>query len=403
MRNLSCLTLFFIALLHSTVQAQPDQLPDSPWGLKALFQTPQTHPATCCAIPGMKALFYEGTEYKSRPTKVFAYYKAPAGTPPAGGWPAVVCVHGGGGTAFPGWVQAWVDRGYAAIAMDVEGHLPIGDFPNRQWHADGGPPRITTFGDIEIADREQWFYHAVADVIRANSLLRSFPEINKAKIGLHGISWGGVITSAVIGLDNRFAFAIPIYGCGYLYETTDPGFGKYFKVMTAGQMEAYKSKWDPSLYIPHAKMPVLWYNGSNDGAFPLDIWQKSALLVSKQRYLSIPVTSEHGHIWNQPEVFAFADMVVKGGQPLLEIGQAVLVKNKASVQVAGKATIAQAVLCYTTDTGDWQKRKWLQVPAEIQKISVSAAIPAGATAFYFNITDDCKLNLSTPYVEIKAP
>ena len=37
-----------------------------------------------------------------------------------GGWPAVICVHGGGGTAFPAWVQAWVDRGYAAIALDME-------------------------------------------------------------------------------------------------------------------------------------------------------------------------------------------------------------------------------------------------------------------------------------------
>ena len=33
-----------------------------------------------------------------------------------------------------------------------------------------------------------------------------------------GISWGGVITSTVIGIDDRFAFAIPTYGCGDLAE-----------------------------------------------------------------------------------------------------------------------------------------------------------------------------------------
>ena len=31
-----------------------------------------------------------------------------------------------------------------------------------------------------------------------------------------GVSWGGVITSTVMGIDSRFAFAIPTYGCGHM-------------------------------------------------------------------------------------------------------------------------------------------------------------------------------------------
>ena len=67
----------------------------------------------------MRALFYEGADYKGGPTWVFAYYAAPEGKPPAGGWPAVVCAHGGGGTAFPEWVRKWNQNGYAAIARFV--------------------------------------------------------------------------------------------------------------------------------------------------------------------------------------------------------------------------------------------------------------------------------------------
>lgn len=381
-------------LFQLTGIAQQGNIP-SPWNLQQLFQTPVVHPIDSCRLPGFKSFFYEGIEYKAKPTRVFAYYKAPEGTPPAGGWPAVVCVHGGGGTAFPDWVQTWVNRGYAAIAMDLEGHLPIGDFPNRQWHADGGPPRITTFGDIEIADREQWFYHAVADVIRANSLLRSFPEINPGKIGIHGISWGGVITAAVMGLDNRFCFAVPVYGCGFLHESTAPAFEKYMKTMTPEQLHAYKTKWDPSLYIPFAKMPALWYVGSNDGAFPLDIWQKSVSLNSSERYLSIPVTNEHGHLWNQPEVFAFADQVAKHAKPLIKTGTPSLRKNIVEVAVDKETAISKAILCYTTDTGNLQPRKWLQAPARIKETMVSARLPAGATAFYFNITDERTLTTSS--------
>ncbi|MFT3705458.1 MAG: acetylxylan esterase [Agriterribacter sp.] len=399
MKSFFCFALSII-LLHISATAQPTV---SPWNLQELYKTPLVYPADSCKRAGFESFFYEGAVYKTKPTKVFAYYKTPEGKVPPGGWPAVICVHGGGGTAFPEWVQAWVDRGYAALSMDVEGHLPKGEFPNREWHADGGPPRITTFGDIEIADREQWFYHAVADVIRANSLLRSFTEINKNNIGIHGISWGGVITSAVIGLDNRLSFAIPVYGCGFLYESTVSNFERYFKVMTPSQLDAYKTKWDPSLYIPYAKMPVLWYIGSNDGSFPLNIWQKSAQLGKSPRYMSIPVTSEHGHIWNQPEIFAFADMVVKKGKLLVDINSPILQKNTASVIINNTVAIKKAVLCYTEDTGDWQNRKWLQIPAVVaKKNKVSAPVPKNVTAFYFNITDDRKLTLSSSYLNIES-
>ncbi len=367
----------------------------SPWDTVELFKTPKTYDADCCKREGFSSFFYEGLDYKAHKTKVFAYYRAPAGTPPPGGWPAVICVHGGGGTAYPEWVQAWVDRGYAAIAMDVEGHLPIGEFPNREWHVNAGPPRITTFGDIELADREQWFFHAVADVIKAHSLLASFPNINKNKIGVHGISWGGVITSAVMGIDHRLAFAIPVYGCGFLYETATPGFKKYFDAMTDDQLRAYKSKWDPSLYLPDCKTPSLFYIGSNDGAFPLDIWQKSAMLVQGKKALSIPVTNEHGHIWNQKEIFAFADAVVRNGKPLLEIGKPEIIDGMASAEIAmgsgflgaSVAAVSAIQLVYTRDTDGWQQRKWQTVPAKIKGKKVVSALPPSTTAFYFNITD----------------
>lgn len=377
----------------------------SPWDTVELFQTPKTYEADCCKVDGFRSFFYEGITYKANKTRVFAYYKEPAGTPPPGGWPAVICVHGGGGTAYPEWVQAWVDRGYAAIAMDVEGHLPIGNFPNREWHVNAGPPRITTFGDIEIADREQWFFHAVADAIKANSLLTSFPQINSKKIGIHGISWGGVIASAVIGIDHRLAFGIPVYGCGFLYETTAPGFKRYFDVMTPDQLAAYKSKWDPSLYLPNCKIPTLFYVGSNDGAFPLDIWQKSAMLVNGKRALSIPVTSEHGHIWNQKEIFAFADAVVRNGKPLLEIGKPEIKDGVAGAAISissGSAAsrVAVARLVYTQDAGNWQQRKWQVAPARVKDKKVLSELPSSATAFYFNVTDKDGLTFSSFYKSV---
>lgn len=366
-----------------------------PWDLSRLRETPRTYPADSCQVTGFRSFFYEGLPYKSNPTRVFAYYKTPAGTPPPGGWPAVICVHGGGGTAFPAWVQAWVDHGFAAIAMDLEGHLPFGSHPNRPAHAYGGPPRITTFGDIELAKDEQWFYHAVADVSRAMSLLRSFPEIDSQRIGIHGISWGGVITSAVIGIDDRFAFAIPVYGCGYLYQTTAPGFKIHFDAMTPRQLTTYKQQWDPSVYLKNSQAPVLWVTGTNDPAFPLDIWQQSVLTGQGPRLQSLAITSKHGHQWEQPEIFAFARQVVKDTAALPKFTLAADDDGQLAITLPPGHEAARAVMCYTTDTTSWQRKQWLTVPATVHGTKVKAAVPAGTTAFFFNITGKDSLTYSS--------
>lgn len=371
-----------------------------PWNLSLLRETPRTYPTDSCQVAGFRSFFYEGISYKAQNTKVFAYYKTPAGTPPPGGWPAVVCVHGGGGTAMPAWVQAWVDHGFAAIVMDLEGHLPSGKFPDRQWHEQAGPPRTSVFGDIELADREQWFYHAVADVIRAHSLLASFPEINKKQIGIHGISWGGVITAAVMGLDERWAFAIPVYGCGYLYATGNPSWKQHFDVMTPKQLETFKTKWDPSVYLPASHIPALWVNGTNDPAFPLDIWQRSALSSKGPQLLLLTITDKHGHIWNQREIFAFATAVVKRDHSLPVNSKPIIEGDKAITKQAGKYALEKAVLCYTTDSCNWQKREWRAVTAIVDKKGISATVPAGTTAVFFNMTGKDSLTFSTPYTII---
>ena len=48
-------------------------------------------------------------------------------------FPGVVLIHGGGGTAFADWVYLWAKRGYAAIAMDLNGSRP----PEAEFDAKG--------------------------------------------------------------------------------------------------------------------------------------------------------------------------------------------------------------------------------------------------------------------------
>ena len=57
-------------------------------------------------------------------TKVFAFVGIPEGASAENKVPGIVLVHGGDGTAYYEWVDFWVKRGYAAIAMDTEGRMP---------------------------------------------------------------------------------------------------------------------------------------------------------------------------------------------------------------------------------------------------------------------------------------
>ena len=61
----------------------------------------------------LKAIYFEGLDYKGKPTKVFAWLGMPENTkgkvPSV--VPAMVLVHGGGGTAFKDWVEKWNARG----------------------------------------------------------------------------------------------------------------------------------------------------------------------------------------------------------------------------------------------------------------------------------------------------
>jgi len=74
---------------------------------------------------------------------------------------------------------------------------------HRQRNEFSGPPGWGGLDRVNEPIEDQWMYHAVAAVIRGHSLLRSQPEVDAARIGITGISWGGIITNVVAGVDAR--------------------------------------------------------------------------------------------------------------------------------------------------------------------------------------------------------
>lgn len=369
---------------------------NAPWDVESLKQPPKV---TWVDESGpLRKLFYESEPRNDKPTRVFAYCAFPDKI--EGKVPAVVLIHGGGGKAFPEWAKLWADRGYIALAMDLAGKGPDG-----QPLPDGGPDQTEPYKlpKDPMNLKDMWSYHAVAACVRAHSLLLSLPEVDAEKTGVTGISWGGYLTCIVSGVDNRFKFAVPVYGCGYLAE--DSAWLKQFGAMSDDWRAEWLKNFDPSSHVGHAKMPVLFVNGTNDFAYPMGSYQKTYRLV-KDRALCVTVNMPHGHSegWAPKEIGLFADQVVRGGKPLPKVDLRLKLNEKQTAATAASsgAEDPKAAIHWTTDTGPWQQRKWQSRDVKIDGDMIITEIPKERPiAFFVTLKDARGATVSTEHEELK--
>lgn len=375
------------------------------WDMARLSQTPAVYAAEEFKSPDARPLFYDGVPYRGKPTRVFAWLGLPK-MQPGEKVPAMVLVHGGGGTAFDTWVRRWTERGYAAIAMDLCGCVPVGTYGKWKRHDAGGPPGWGGYAQIDEPREDQWTYHAVADAVLGHSLLRAQKEVDPERIGLTGISWGGYLTSILAGVDPRFKLAVPVYGCGF---TNEHAFAKSIAALGPERGARWMRWWDPSSYLKQAALPMLWVNGSNDFAYTLNAYQKSYRLPTGPRTLCIRLRMPHGHgpAGEAPkEIGVFADSLLKGGVPLAKITGQGREGRKVWVTYESQRPIKKAELNVTRDSGPWQKRQWDAIPAPVRVDPPGLAmstLPEGVTVYYFNLFDDRDCAVSTEHDEIARP
>ena len=400
-RWLSFSTLCTLMLLLQLPATDSTDLRAQVLALGKLTTPPATQPAVNSAGDNeLQAIFFDALPWKGKPTKVFAWLGTPKTV--TGKIPGMVLVHGGGGTAEKDWVKKWTDKGYAAISIAVEGQLDVRDEQNaKAWkqHPWAGPARNGIYGDSAEPLTDQWMYHAIADMVLAHSLLRSQSNIDVNNIGVMGYSWGGVITSTVIGIDTRFAFAIPVYGCGHLAQSEN----QYGTAL--GKNLLYQEVWDPIIRMNQVKIPVLWLSWPEDQHFPMDSVSATYRASSGPHLLSLIPHMGHGGGPPKivPDSYAFADSIVHEGKPwCLQVSQ-VRKDNLVEVDFSSTKPLERAVLISTTDTGFTGKRTWFESPAKLSKSSdlwhMSANLPTGTTAWFINAHSQ-GLTASSDYQEI---
>lgn len=314
-----------------------------------------------------------------------------------------------GGRAYKEWVELWAGRGYAAIAMDLSGRGYEPDLPDgvpitpmvivtapRKRLKEGGPDQSdeVKFGQVDAPVSDQWTYHAVANVILAHSLIRSFQEVDPDRTAIEGNSWGGYVTLIASSLDNRFKAAVNLFGSGFLHENSY--WLSWFDKMTTAQKRKWVQLWDPSMYIGSATVPILFASGAMEVYFPIDSLSKTYHLWRGGRTLRLTPEMTHltyyrykEEIYPPPvEIELFVNHYLKSGAVLPKITDVKFADSKVFADVECETKLLKANLTYTNDKGAFSKRKWQSKPARIEgKKIISEAPPKDATAWFITVTD----------------
>jgi dienelactone hydrolase len=346
---------------------------------------------------GMDALYIEGLTYGGAATRIFAIRGIPQNV--AGPYPAVVLVHGGGGTAYAQWVALWMARGFAAIAIAVEGQTDVqGAAGPGSWqrHAWAGPARSGIYGDTGNPLTNQWMYHAAGAAILARNLIRNDNRVMASKIGICGISWGGVITSTVMGLAPQFAFAIPIYGCGELDRMTN-------QYATTASNSIYQTIWEPTLRIGQYTKPSLWLNGTKDANFWLNAHAATYMATGGSIAVSIKNGFGHSHPigWAADESYVFAQAAVGSASAWPLIVSNSSSGTQAQAVVSSPSAPNSAELLYTNNSGHADTRTWVAQAATLtgpssSRYTATALLPSTAKAWVMNFKYETRV-VSTRY------
>lgn len=350
---------------------QPGNPAEAIWPAARLLQPPPSRKSEFpdSDEPGLEAIIYRGIPTpEGKPTEVFAYYAEPSGPIPEGGFPAVLLIHGGGGTAFAEYVREYVRRGYAVLAPDLYGKRPVAGNPSRRI----GLPRGTD---------EFWQYQGVGNLILAHSLLRSQKNVNPNRTALVGISWGGVFSLIAATLDTRFKQVCAVYGCGcFAAGDASSDFGREMR-----------SEWyDPENFIRFTRIPVFCIIGADDKSFGRDSWLKTVREIPGCRFVLLPELPHSHRGFLLPQVRdVIANAFGADAPPPRFSGKPVLRGNEVAAPLDPLPPGATAQLVYNAAAPDSpvQGRVYHTAPATVAGAKAVAKLPSELREGYLMLTD----------------
>ena len=392
---------------------------------------------------GCTAYFIDGATFGGAVTKVFVYVGIPASASKTNKVPAVVLVHGGGGTAYSAWVKHWVDRGYAAIAMDTEGMVPTykeGTAINNQYMGqidtdgvDANPyhhgPQNWGFYDVRdkndvdgyVEIEQQWFYQAVSSVIASRTFIGTFDGVDNSNVAITGISYGSYLTSITCGYDYRYACAVPVYG-SLDQANTETYFGNNIR-----ENPWTIELWDDGDVLKDCPVPFYYLMGNMDAHFSVTATTSVAKKQGESARMHIVNNFGHSHSYGAVniggqagDVMAYIDTVCKGNPDYIQITQhPTRYDAHAKIKLPSGISINNITLWYTNNlylinsassaedsgiyldyTGASTTWNSVDITAWREGNTINIPVQPNTKHYYVNITDNYGRGLSSHVVAV---
>ncbi len=366
----------------------------------------------------IEAITFDGLDRDGMKTKTFAYLSIPQSATPENPIPAVVLVPGGSCQPMDlEWLRVWASRGYASICVCTAGTFPternIDLWEGEDEPYEHGPKGIfaeegytltpqASVGPCDGDIEDMWLTYAVSDTILAANVLRADPRIRADAVGITGVSWGSVVASISIAYDDRFAFAIPVYGSAYLEESMAALKGSF-------QPVGFRELWAAEDRYDRVTMPVLWLCSNNDNCFSINSNSDSFLATMNNNPLTrLSIRDKFGHshslAWGAPESYTFAASVVKGTTRISGFleqpsGRDIHVK----IDFSGRAAVTPTLYYLTepmtygvTDPSCFLDQEWHTMPLDYDTETnvVSGTVPDEAAGYYIELRESKEVSCS---------
>ncbi len=193
--------------------------------------------------------------------EIEAFLTKPVGLTPNSKHPLIVAIHGGphgqNGPAFSFKNQVYAAHGYAVLNVNYRGSTGYGQ----------------KFADAVFADQNG---NEGQDVLYAvSAAVRRYLWIDRERLGIEGVSYGGQLTEWLITQTNEFKAAIPTAGIANLVSYNYTTYYNQYEEMEFGQFlhqgNLMDVAWERSAlkHIAAAHTPTLIIHGENDNDVPI--------------------------------------------------------------------------------------------------------------------------------------
>ena len=241
-----------------------------------------------------------------------------------------------------------------------------------------------------------YLVHAVAAARNGITFLTQRKEVDPKRIGMIGLSWGGVLTLLTNGQDDRLAAAVNIFGAGYIPEGCT--WEDVFTAMPALDKELWDNYLDPKNFLATQHAPILFITGTNDHCYYLPTFQKSYKEVTVDKNLYLIPNLRHKFLASaQSPALAWLDQKLKkkGVFPQINLFKPFL-KGDDRIIIPVRLPFpnkAKSVMLYYTAGGptQWTLKTWKELRPYSEKGVYYFAIPAKLISpeilYYVNASD----------------